>query len=160
MTRHCTDEDAVIRSWRSRWQSLRSDMPADLGFVDVIQPRTAGMSAKRQRLVRQIAQLVECSVLLRGDLQHYERTMKRIASQLENGHPAIAASGETDIADERRRVTESIEQFEAARHQLRLALMAVGREEGASISDVGRVLGISRQLASRLAAEAKEDDGQ
>ena len=51
-------------------------------------------------------------------------------------------------------MTEAVEESEAARHQLRLALFAVGKEEGASISEVGRVLGISRQLASRLAGEA------
>jgi hypothetical protein len=51
-------------------------------------------------------------------------------------------------------VTEAIQEFEAARHQLRLALFSLGKEEGASISEVGRVLGISRQLASRLAGES------
>lgn len=54
-------------------------------------------------------------------------------------------------------MTEAIEDFEAARHQLRLALMVVGSGEGASISDVARVLGISRQLGARLAAQAKDE---
>jgi hypothetical protein len=116
------------------------------------------MSANRQRLLLRMAQLIESSALLREQLEHYERTMTRIAERLEEGLPALTASEGTDVASERRRVTESIESFEAARHQLRLALMVVGKEEGASISDVGRVLGISRQLASRLANEAEEDD--
>lgn len=80
--------------------------------------------------------------------------MAAIAERLEAGAPGISASKGTGIPSERRQVTESIEEFEAARHQLRLALFALGKEEGASISEVGRVLGISRQLASRIAAEA------
>jgi hypothetical protein len=80
--------------------------------------------------------------------------MAAIAARLETGAPAISASKGTGIPSERRQVTEAIEEFEAARHQLRLALFALGKEEGASLSEVGRVLGVSRQLASRLAAEA------
>jgi hypothetical protein len=112
-------------------------------------------SARRRRLVVAIHELVECSDLLRGALQRYERTMGKIASRLETGGPALGASKGTSIATERKQVTEAIDEFEAARHRLRLALMEAGREEGASMSEVGRIIGISRQLASRLAAEAR-----
>jgi hypothetical protein len=114
------------------------------------------MSSKRQRLVQRVAALVASSARLREQLVDYERTMSRIAERLEEGAPGITASRGTSIPSERRRVTEAVEEFETARHQLRLALFALGKEEGASISEVGRVLGISRQLASRLAAEAEE----
>jgi len=50
-------------------------------------------------------------------------------------------------------MTESMEEFEAARYQLRLAIFALGQEEGSSISEFARALGISRQFASRLANE-------
>jgi hypothetical protein len=80
--------------------------------------------------------------------------MVAIAERLEDGAPAIGAAKGTGIPTERRQVTEAIQEFEAARHQLRLALFSLGKEEGASISEVGRVLGISRQLASRLAGES------
>lgn len=101
-----------------------------------------------------IRELNEAAGRLRGTLRQYERTMARIADRLEAGEQAITASQGTGIPAERRQVTEAIDEFEAARHQLRLALMVAARAEGASISDVGRVLGISRQLAARLAAEA------
>lgn len=107
-----------------------------------------------KKLVFRIRELNEAAGRLRGTLRQYERTMARIADRLEAGERAITASQGTGIPSERRQVTEAIDEFEAARHQLRLALMAAARAEGASISDVGRVLGISRQLAARLAAEA------
>jgi hypothetical protein len=115
-------------------------------------------SKKRKRLVQRISELIECSALLREKLHRYERTMAKIAKRLEQGEAAVTAATSTDIPTERRLVTEGIEEFEAARHQLRLALLDVGKEEGASFSEVGRVLGISRQLASRLAAKAEEAD--
>jgi len=112
----------------------------------------------RQRLIDQIAALVDSAAFLRSELLGYEKTLTSIAARLEKGEPGIAASSGTAIPAQRRQVTEAIEQFEAARHQLRLALFALGKEEGASISQIGRVLGISRQLASRLAGEAARTD--
>ncbi len=114
------------------------------------------MSARRKRLLRRISHLVACSTLLREHLRRYEKAMLKIAERLEDEAPGVSAARGTGIPTERRQVTEAIEEFEAARHQLRLALFALGKEEGVSISEVGRVLGISRQLASRLAAESEE----
>jgi hypothetical protein len=111
-------------------------------------------TAQRKVLLDRIAQLAECSAQLRDNLEHYEQTMMGIAWRLDAGEPAVGASSGTRIPMHRRQVTEAIEEFEAARHRLRLALFAVGKEEGASISEIGRALGVSRQLASRLAAEA------
>lgn len=112
------------------------------------------MSTKRQHLIDQIGLLVESSARLRAELEGYEATMTSVGARLEAGEPGVQASSGTAIPDQRRQVTESIQEFEAARHRLRLALFALGKEEGASISEIGRVLGISRQLASRLAGEA------
>jgi len=114
------------------------------------------MSTKRQLLLHRITHLVACSALLREQLRRYEKAMVKIAQRLERGAPGVTAAQGTGIPTERRQVTQAIEEFEVARHQLRLALFALGKEEGASISEVGRVLGISRQLASRLAAESEE----
>jgi hypothetical protein len=113
----------------------------------------------RERLIKRIGELVESAKLLRIELEHYERTMTGIAERLRLGDPAISASDDTEIPTQRRQVTEAIQEFEAARHQLRLSLFVVGREEGASISRIGRVLGISRQLASRIAREAVDKEG-
>jgi hypothetical protein len=129
-----------------------------LGFWERNHPQEKdAVSAKRRRLERAIREVVEASEELREKLRHYEHTAQTIARQLEKGDGVIAAARGPFRVD-RRQVTEGIEEFESARHELRLALMAAGREEGASMSDVGRVLGISRQLASRLAAEVEEAD--
>jgi len=58
---------------------------------------------------------------------------------------------EVHAAERRQEVNEAIEAFESARHGVRLAFFALGRAQGATVASVGRALGISRQLASRLA---------
>ena len=44
--------------------------------------------------------------------------------------------------------------FEVARHRARVAIFALAIEQGTNLSEMGRALGISRQLSSRLGAEA------
>ena len=63
--------------------------------------------------------------------------MVKIVERLEHGAPGIAAAKGTGIPTERRQVTEAIEEFEAARHQLRLALFALGKEEGRPLARWG-----------------------
>ena len=117
-------------------------------------------ASKRHRLLRRLADLLESSALLREQLVHYERETKKMIKRIESGERAVLAGVGTDVASLRRQVTESMQQFEAARHRLRLAFMALAREEGDSISEVARVLGVSRQLASRLAGEADGSDAE
>jgi len=109
-------------------------------------------SPERTALKKSIDALVASAAALRERLRNYEISMDRIRRGLDEGQPAIDASSGTSIPSDRRLVTESIEQFEQARHELRVALIAAGRAEGSSVAEVAAVLGISRQLAYRLTA--------
>ncbi len=144
---------------------LAADRPSSSGINGALkaQPRSSrshysrSVSTNRERLIQRQYEVVESSALLRGELLGYEKAMIKIAKRLERGDPASTAGRGTGVPAQRRQVTEAIEQFEAARHQLRIALFALGMEEGASIAEIGRVLGISRQLASRIASEAERN---
>jgi len=58
----------------------------------------------------------------------------------------------------REELTNALDEFDRVRHMVRLSLFVVlGQEQGVSISEIARTLGISRQLASRLAQEAAEE---
>ncbi len=111
------------------------------------------MSKKRERLIQRQYEVVESSARLRTELLRYEKAMTEITKRLENGDAAVSAGQGTGFPEQGRTVTRANETFEAARHRLRVALLAVGKEEGASAAEVGRLLGISRQLASRIAAQ-------
>ncbi len=117
------------------------------------------MSASNQRLLRRISDLVEADDELRELLLRYRKLNLNLAKLIEKGDAGAGALKALDAPTQRRDVTEGLVKFDAARHQVRLALFSLCLEEGTSISEIGRLLGISRQLASRLAAQAAEDQG-
>ena len=106
----------------------------------------------RGNLERAVTEAAESADRLRQELQGYEKRMRKLSARLAKGDPAVSAADATNLPLQGRRpVSDGIDDFEAVRHRLRRALIAVGQEEGISIAEVGRVLGISRQLASRIA---------
>lgn len=115
------------------------------------------MSKKSKRLVRELDNLVATSTLLENVLKRYRQSSAAFAKQIGQGKSLIEAFEGMDGPMSRpRELTETFELFEATRHQVRLALFALSLEQDVSLSEVGRHLGISRQLASRLGAEASE----
>ena len=112
------------------------------------------MSEKRVTLVREMAELVDSAEHLRAVLVHFSTTIADVAALLEGGDLPIAALKGAPGPMRRQELTEALEEFERMRHQVRVSFFALATEQGTSISEVGRMLGISRQLASRVAAEA------
>ena len=51
-------------------------------------------------------------------------------------------------------LTNVVAELERTRYQMRMACFRLGLEEGATISQLGRLWGFSRQLVSRIAKEA------
>ena len=133
-------------------------------FRDVLKYLPSGewtphaMSTTSKKLVRQLSDLIECTDSLRDVLLRYHKVCSTLAASVERGEHAIEAFEHAGGLGMRHEITDDLEAFEAARHEVRVMLFALATEQGASISDVGRALAISRQLASRLAAEAKDGD--
>jgi hypothetical protein len=117
------------------------------------------MSKNSDLLTRRISELGEKNDHLRGELLRHKEALAGAAESLESGEltaEAIRAGGAPEM---RMDLTSALEDFEKARHQVRLALFAfLALEQEASNTEIGRSLGISRQLASRLAQEAEQAD--
>jgi hypothetical protein len=114
------------------------------------------MSKKNNRhLVRELAELAEHTEHIRKVLLNYKKALRDVAQFLQGGDVPIAALTERQGPLWRREVTDALADFEAARHQVRVRFFALATEQGMSISEVARMLGITRQLASRVAAEAE-----
>ncbi len=114
------------------------------------------VSIGSKRLVRDMATLVERTEELREVLQRYRKSSIELATRVSRGEALDEIFPVIEGPARPREVTETIIEFSAARHQVRLAMFVLGDEQGISISEMGRQLGMSRQLASRLAAEANE----
>ncbi len=114
------------------------------------------MSKASKRLVREMTTLVEVTEDLRKVLQRYKTGSAEVAARVDRGELLADALKAESGPMRRREVSDTLAEFEAARHQVRLAMFALGAEQGTSASELGRQLAFSRQLASRLAQEAEE----
>jgi septal ring factor EnvC (AmiA/AmiB activator) len=115
------------------------------------------MSKKSDQLVREIAALIETTETLRGVLGRYKRANAKLSTRIARGESVLEAfDGLEGTMRRQRELTETLEEFDAARHQVRVALFALATAQGASRSEIGRRLGISRQLAARLASEVDD----
>ena len=112
----------------------------------------------RIRAVETVRASIAASIRLREGLLHGESIGEAMIEAIESGAPvseSVGASGE-DAAAVRVSMHDLLEDFEHARHRMRIAFMLPSLDEGMSISAIGRTLGISRQLAARLVHEARE----
>lgn len=110
------------------------------------------------QLVSDISELIDMSEELRQTLSRYKRANRQLATRVERGESVLDAFDAMGGPMRRHReLTEVMDQFETVRHRVRLSLFALAESQGASKSDVARRLGISRQLASRLAGQARRN---
>ena len=118
------------------------------------------MSRRSNKLVREASALVESIEHLRSVLQQFARLNVSLQKRIAAGGDLVTTLESLGGPERRREMTEALEEFETSRHHLRLAMFALAEEQEVSISEVARSLGISRQLASRLAAEADVSPGR
>jgi len=116
------------------------------------------VSKNTTEFVRRIAVLAEANERLCDVLERQRVFMADAATNIGNSGLTIGGLLSGGAADMREELTTALDDFEIARHAVRLSLYAVlGLDQGESISQFARSLGISRQLASRLAREVAEE---
>jgi hypothetical protein len=111
------------------------------------------VSKERAAVIRAMERLIEADQEVRRHLVVAERVLKRGITRLETGEEIASALAGTRAAERRQEVNDALESLAFARHDLRIAVLAAGLEEGMSLSEVARGFGISRQLVQRLAKE-------
>jgi DNA-directed RNA polymerase sigma subunit (sigma70/sigma32) len=104
-------------------------------------------------VIRAMEALLEADQEVRRQLVAAERVLRRGIVRLEEGEEIASALEATQAADRRQDVNDALDALQLARHDLRVAVLAAGLEEGMSLSEVARGFGISRQLVQRLAKE-------
>jgi hypothetical protein len=113
------------------------------------------MARTRKKLLDAIEQLNECSRDLTDVLKRFERATSQLAGRVDKGEFIVDALRGVSGSMRRRELLEALESFEFARHRVRVGMFAVAIEEGTSLSEMSRALGVSRQLASRLGGEVE-----
>jgi len=113
------------------------------------------MTIGSERLAQDMATLVAMTDEVCAILQRYRKSSVELATRVADGQMLDDIFPVIEGPARPREVTDVLAEFAAARHRVRLAMFVLGEEQGTSISAMGRQLGLSRQLASRLAAEAR-----
>jgi len=118
------------------------------------------MPTKRKQVIARTLELIERTDELVDILTRYKKANMALIDLLKDGGEIVDALDGLGGPMRRRELTEALDAFEAARHAIRVAMFALAGEQGSTLSELGRKLGISRQLASRLAAEAAATNGR
>jgi hypothetical protein len=115
------------------------------------------MEEKRLAAIAAIERTMEASKALRANLQAGERIGRRMIKELGGDTPfseIVIATG-SDPSELRQTTKALLDDFEHCRHEMRIAFIGPSIAEGVTIGQIGRDLGVSRQLATRLAREAR-----
>lgn len=112
------------------------------------------MTSTTREAIQAVEEFAQVVSRLRQSLRQVEPAARRLKAGLEDGTSAAELLETTRTAEIRRQLTDTLVELSLIRHRMRLELVALCLSEGASIAEIGRLLGISRQLAQRLAHEA------
>jgi len=100
-----------------------------------------------------IEELIGATAVLRSELNSHEAICRKLLNEVRVDHDMTGVLPEIHADSWRSAVTDAIRGFEAARHRVRLLLVAIEVAEGLSIGEVAKSWGVSRQLASRWVQE-------
>jgi len=101
-----------------------------------------------------IEELIGATSVLRSELNAHEATCRKVLDEVRVDHEITGVLPQVRADTWRSAVTDALRGFEAARHRVRLLLVAIEVEEGRTIGEVARSWGVSRQLASRWVQES------
>lgn len=112
----------------------------------------------REDLARQLSALHAAIDNLRTMLLTFRESTEQFITLVEEGEAVLPALRRIEWRELRPDLAEALELFEATRQRARVGILALGRAQGATLSEIGRQLGISRQFASHLAALAEKTE--
>jgi hypothetical protein len=111
----------------------------------------------RQQAVEAMRDLQRAMKSLSDALEADSATAARLEVAFQSTTPVVEVMGGVPMATIRGNLTARAHEFEAARKASRRAIIALLVAEGATPTDVGRIFGVSRQLASRLVLGLRDD---
>ena len=122
--------------------------------MTVDQEPTSSVHALRSSAAAGIEELISATAMLRAELNTHEAVCYQLLDEVRVDHELTGVLPAIHADTWRSAVTDAIRGFEAARHRVRLLLVAIEVREGLSIGEVAKSWGVSRQLASRWVQES------
>ena len=115
------------------------------------------MPQRQSEAIGDLLRLLEASRRLQDSLARHAEMYEGSLSRLVNGTDPTTVLSRMDVAAARAELVGNLAEFERARHHARGTFIASQFEGGMNMKEIGRVWGISRQLAHRFFNEARRD---
>ena len=113
-------------------------------------------ATERTELMQSLQAGLDANRELRKVLVWGERRVDRMLGELKAGSALSEVAEHIDLSEVRERISDALDEFERARHQVKVASFAVAKQEEMSIGFLSARWGISRQRGQRYAHEAAE----
>jgi translation initiation factor 2B subunit (eIF-2B alpha/beta/delta family) len=123
---------------------------------NVAKPRAvspARVEFLRNESIRTMREMEEAIVRTRAQMKVMETTIRRARRLIETGRPAREVAGTVNAAEARLATSAIIREVQAARHRAQQAQFKLSAAEGATMAEIARRWGVSRQLVSRMVKE-------
>ena len=127
--------------------------------MTVDQEPTSSTHALKTSAATGIEELISATATLRSELTTHEAICHQLLDEVRVDHELTGVLPAIHADTWRSAITDAIRGFEAARHRVRLQLVAIEVKEGLSIGEVAKSWGVSRQLASRWVQESATLEG-
>ncbi len=113
------------------------------------------MDESVEQMIADIHAYAEAGDHLIERLQLQKRWNLEDIERLRTGVTLMESIETTNSSARSRDLTRILAEFEASRRDLRASVVAAALAEGATVSEVGEIFGISRQLANRFVKESR-----
>jgi DNA-binding phage protein len=111
------------------------------------------LDALRADAVRTLEEFEEAIVTTRTQLKVMETLLRRVRRMMESGRGASEIARQANAAQARAATSQIIRDVQAARHRAQQAQFKMAAAEGATMAEIARNWGVSRQLVSRMVKE-------
>jgi predicted transcriptional regulator len=113
------------------------------------------MESPIERVITDVLRYREATQRLIQGLENQVTSSDEDVEILRSGITMEAKMRRSNSAKLSRELTQRLEEFEEVRRDIRLSITSALRAEGLSAADIGELFGVTRQLASRFAREAR-----
>lgn len=113
----------------------------------------ARIESLRADTVEALGELEESVVRMRNQLKLMENSLRRTRRLMESRLPSHEVAVKIGAAQGRAVTTSMIDEVQRARHRAHQAGFKLAVAEGATMADIARDWGVSRQLVSRIVRE-------
>lgn len=113
-----------------------------------------------ERVIADVQRYADAGERLAEHLHRQSRWNAEDIACLRSGESLIESCQRTGSADRSRTMTRLLAEFEESRRAIRSSSVLGLLDEGLTITEIGKVFGVSRQLANRLVKDARAMYGE